>query len=217
MQLVNEVAEYYDSLVKVYHRRFGYDKVDTAKGFIKIRDLIADIFTGRDVLEIACGTGYWTSIVAQVANSVMATDLNSSMLTEAKKKLSCCSNVTFTEADAYSLKNITGVFTGAISVLWWCHMPEKNVPIFLNALHSKLKPGARVLHVCQLEDSDSENHKIDENGDTIALRKSEEQIYRIVKNIPTEHYLREILGSVAQDVKYLRYPDSGLWSIAYSL
>jgi len=96
MQLVNEVAEYYDSLATGYHRRFGYDEVDTAKGFIKIRDLISETFTGRDVLEIACGTGYWTSIIAQVANSVLATDLNSSMLTEAKNNLSCYSNISYT-------------------------------------------------------------------------------------------------------------------------
>lgn len=217
MQLAREVAEYYDSLAKGYHRRFGYDKVNTAKGFIKIRDLISDTFTGRDILEIACGTGYWTSIVAQVAKSVLATDMNSSMLTEAKNNLSCYSNISYSEADAYSLKNVTSLFSGAISVLWWCHMPIKNIPSFLTTLHSKLKSGARVIHVCQLEDSDSENHKKDENGDTIALRKTEEQVYRIVKNIPTEHYLREMLGSVAHDVRYLRYPDSGLWSIAYTL
>ena len=217
MQLVREVAEYYDSLAKGYHRRFGYDEVDTSMEFNQIRDLLSGMFTGRDVLEIACGTGYWTSIIAQAAKSVLATDMNGSMLAEAMKNLSCYSNISYSEADAYSLKNVTSLFSGAISVLWWCHMPEKNIPVFLNALHSKLIPGARVLHICQLEDSDSESHKIDENGDTIALRKSEEQIYRIVKNIPTEHDLREILGSVAQDVKYLRYPDSGLWSIAYSL
>jgi demethylmenaquinone methyltransferase/2-methoxy-6-polyprenyl-1,4-benzoquinol methylase len=217
MQLVTEIAEYYDSLAKGYHRQFGYDKEYDTEEYKEICNLIADVFTSREVLEIACGTGYWTGKIAKVAKSVMATDLNSSMLTEAKKNLSCYSNISFTEADAYSLKKITSFFSGAISVLWWCHVPKKKIPIFLSVLHSKLKPGARVLHICQLEDSDSENHTMDQNGDAIAQRKSEERIYRIVKNIPTEHYLREILGHVARDVKYSRYPDSGLWSVAYTI
>lgn len=217
MQLVKEVAEYYDSLAKGYHRRFGYDKADETKDFIGIRDMISDLFSGRDILEIACGTGYWTSIVAQVAQSVTATDVNSSMLAEGKKNLSCFSNVSFIEADAYSLKNVSGVFSAAISVLWWCHIPKTKIPVFLKALHSKLRPGSKVLHICQLEDLDAKNHVTNSNGDTIAIRKSEERLFEIVKNIPTEGYLREILGNVAQDVKYSIYPDSGLWSVAYTI
>ena len=217
MQPVREVAEYYDSLAKGYHRRSGYEKENDTEGFKEIERLIADLFTDRDVLEIACGTGYWTAMIARVARSVMATDLNRSMITEAERLLSGCGNVLFSEADAYSLKNINRMFSGAVSVLWWCHMPKESIPVFLNALHSKLIPGARVLHVCQLEDLDSINHMIDPNGDTIALRKSEERVYEIVKNIPSEPYLREMLGIVARDVEYSRYPDSGLWSVAYSV
>ncbi len=158
MQLVNEAAEYYDSLAGGYHRRSGYYKENDSDGFREIKNLIADLFTGGDVLEIACGTGYWTAVIAGASGSVMATDLNRSMLTEAKQNLSSYSNISFTEADAYSLKNINGLFSGAVSVLWWCHMPKRNIPVFLNALHSKLKPGANVLHICQLEDLDSKNH-----------------------------------------------------------
>lgn len=217
MQLVREVAEYYDSLAKGYHRRSGYEKENDTDGFKEIEHLIADLFTDRDVLEIACGTGYWTAMIARVARSVMATDLNRSMITEAERLLSGCGNVRFSEADAYSLKNINSLFSGAVSVLWWCHVPKGSIPVFLNTLHSKLKPGARVLHVCQLEDLDSINHMIDPNGDAIALRKAEERVYKIVKNIPSEAYLRELLGNAARDVEYSRYPESGLWSVTYSV
>lgn len=217
MQLVNEAAEYYDSLARGYHRRSGYDKENDSEGFREINNLIADLFAGGDVLEIACGTGYWTAVIAGVSGSVMATDLNRSMLSEAKQNLSSYSNISFTEADAYSLKNINGLFSGAVSVLWWCHMPKRRIPVFLNALHSKLKPGANVLHVCQLEDLDSKNHIIDADGNTIALRKSGERCFSIVKNIPSEPFLREVLGKVARDIEYTRYPGSGLWSLAYSI
>ena len=217
MQLIREVSEYYDSLARGYHQRFGFDDADATEEFNLIRDRVSDMFAARDVLEIACGTGYWTKLVAEAAHSVLATDVNSSMLAEAKKHLCCCSNVSFIESNAYSLKSVQGEFSGAMSFLWWCHVPRKKIPVFLSSLHSKLKPGSRVLHICQLEDSDSENHKVDENGDTIALRQSEERIYKIVKNIPSEVYLQEILGSAVLDLKYFRYPLLGLWSIEYSI
>lgn len=217
MHLIKEVAEYYDSLAQRYHQRFCTDCENDVKDFSKIRSLISNLFTGCNVLEIACGTGYWTEIVANTAESVLATDVNGSMLTKARKLLSDYSNIEFEEVDAYFLESIPNHFSGAFSGLWWCHIPKAKTHSFLNTLHSKLKPGARVLHICQLEDLDSKNHKIDSDGNTIALRKSDSRMYHILKNIPSEQELKEILAPAARDIQYLRYPDSGLWSVAYSI
>ena len=40
----------------------------------------------RNVLEIACGTGYWTERLVACARSVMATDASADMLSLARKK-----------------------------------------------------------------------------------------------------------------------------------
>ncbi len=215
--MVKEVVKYYDALARDYHQRFGYDQENDLEEYNEIRHLISDMFVDCDVLEVACGTGYWTGKVSRIAKSVLATDINKSMISQARKLLSGHPNVTFKEADAYSLKSIPNHFTGAITVLWWCHIPRGKVAIFLDALHSKLKPGSRVLHICQLEDLDSENHRQDSDGNTIALRKADSRVYHIIKNIPSEHELRKALSRVARDLQYLRYPDFGLWSVAYSL
>ncbi len=59
MQLVNEAAEYYDSLAGGYHRRSGYYKENDSDGFREIKNLIADLFTGGMFLRspVVRGTG----------------------------------------------------------------------------------------------------------------------------------------------------------------
>jgi len=34
---------------------------------LKLKDLLRRALRGHDILEIACGTGYWTEVVAPVA------------------------------------------------------------------------------------------------------------------------------------------------------
>ncbi len=217
MNLVKEVAEYYDSLAKGYHRRFYGNSESAEEEFSEIGSTISSLFTGRKVLEIACGTGFWSQIAAMSAETVHATDANESMITEAKKLHSDCTNIRFEKSDAYSLGNISGGFTAALSVLWWCHMPGNRVETFLNALHGKLKPGSKVLHVCQMEDLDSQNHTQDSDGNTVSLRKSADREYRILKNIPSEQGLMKLLNQHVQGAQYLRYHELGLWSVHYSL
>ncbi len=216
MPLVNEIVKYYDSLSQQYHESSGYDKETSLATYREIKELIDKLFINRNVLEIACGTGYWTEILSQSASSVLATDLNASMITKAKGLYSS-TNIEFRVADAYSLNTIPNHFSGAFSVLFWCHIPKSKIHQFLNTLHSKLAPNSPVLIICQLEDQDSMNHAIDSEGNTIALRKADSQTYNIVKNIPSEKELTELLAPHAKNILYSRYPDYGLWSVSYSI
>lgn len=217
MELAKEVAEYYHAIAPQYHKRLGYDKEDYAAASGAFRDLLSTMFSGRDVLELACGTGYWTRIAAKTAKSVLATDLNHSMITQAEKLSSEDDNIEFKVADAFSPENIPGQFSGAFSVLWWCHIPKQGIKNFLSALHNKLKPGSNILFICQLEDLDAENHELDSDGNIIAIRKADSRVYRIVKNVPSEKDIRELLSPVARDIQYSRYSDYGLWSVSYSI
>jgi protein-L-isoaspartate O-methyltransferase len=70
-----------EEMVRYYARRAGeyervYDTPAWQPALAEIRRRIADVFAGRRVFEVACGTGYWTAEVARVAASVRATDVN---------------------------------------------------------------------------------------------------------------------------------------------
>src|ERR1051325_5535846 len=59
--------------------------------------------SGQRVLEIACGTGYWTEVLARTATSVMATDLNDEVLEIARRKPDPDGKVRFQREDTYHL------------------------------------------------------------------------------------------------------------------
>ncbi|MCK5115069.1 MAG: class I SAM-dependent methyltransferase [Candidatus Aegiribacteria sp.] len=214
MSHVDEIIKYYDALAPQYHRKSGYNDLSYTHSHA---DRFRELFNGRDVLEIACGTGYWTEIIAKTAKSILATDVNRSMVKQAKKRLSGVKNVEFKVSNAYSLVEIPSGFSGAFSVLWWCFMPKSKIKEFLKILHSKLKPDSIVSFMCQLADSDAGNHLHDSNGNMVAKRMIDNRYYNIVKNIPSEEELRDILAPISTDLKYSKYSEDGLWSVSYSI
>src|SRR4051812_8942366 len=68
-----------------------------------LRQRITDILQGQHVLELACGSGYWTAQLAPTVASIIATDLRSEVIVEAAKKNLPTDKVQFALADAYDL------------------------------------------------------------------------------------------------------------------
>jgi ubiquinone/menaquinone biosynthesis C-methylase UbiE len=68
-------------LEKYYADRAGeYDRVylkpERQSDLRKLELLLGQEFKGLDVLEIACGTGYWTQFIARSAGKILAIDYN---------------------------------------------------------------------------------------------------------------------------------------------
>ena len=173
------------------------------------------------MLEIACGTGYWTEVIGGVAASVLATDINASMLELARKRCSHLPGVRFQQADAYSLEGVSGDFDAAFANCWWSHIPTLMITKFLAALPSKLESGSIVLFVDQLPtDSglsakNAKGHKV-ADGNRLELRLAPDgKTYEVIKNYPTARELQQLLAGVARDVFYQE--QRGVWSITYKL
>lgn len=71
-----------DSTLRAYYaaRAPVYDRVyripERQADLRRLQDWLPTLFEGRRILEIACGTGYWTQFVALVAKHVVATDVS---------------------------------------------------------------------------------------------------------------------------------------------
>ena len=97
---------------------------------------------GRRVLEVACGTGYWTRFAAAAATEVVALDLSPKMLALARAKNLI--RTTFIEGNAYELAHVPGPFTAGLANFWFSHIPKRRIVEFLDGFHRQLSPGARV-------------------------------------------------------------------------
>jgi protein-L-isoaspartate O-methyltransferase len=216
-ELARAVADYYAARAAEHDLVSGYcdPEVEPLRAAAKAR--YQELFLGLDVLEIACGTGYWTEVVAQVARTVLATDVCEQMLASARQRLAGFGNVRFQVADAYSLEGVPSGFNGAFAVWWWSHVPKRLLPQFLATLHSKLRPGARVLFVDQVPGAyEPKGQRVDAGGDTTEERVvSDGLVFRIVKNFPTCDEVLAALGGVATDIEFREFPDEKSWNVSY--
>jgi demethylmenaquinone methyltransferase/2-methoxy-6-polyprenyl-1,4-benzoquinol methylase len=220
MSRIDEIKNYYASVAPVYNEIAGYKEAESEKLRDPAKARYYKLFKERRVLEIACGSGYWTEVIGQVAKSVLATDFNHAMLALAANRCCRLPNVKFLKADAYSLDGVPGDFDATFANCWWSHIPRKMIPVFLATLHNKLKPGSLVLFVDQLPDTsgfcatNTKSVKITDE-DRLELRSAPDgKTYEIVKNLPTHQEIREHLAGRAQDISYLE--EQGVWSVMYT-
>jgi 2-polyprenyl-3-methyl-5-hydroxy-6-metoxy-1,4-benzoquinol methylase len=193
-------------LVAYYRRRAAeyeaiYAKPERQADLAFLKHEIPNRFRGRRVLEIACGTGYWTELVAPVAARVVATDLAEEPMEIARAKR-YKGEVEFRMADAYALPSALGTFDAALAVFWWSHVPRQEIGAFLASLHARLEPGARVVLMDNryVEGSSTPITEIDAHGNTYQLRLlGDGSGVRVLKNFPSEDELRAHLPGLCYE------------------
>tara|TARA_Y100000588_G_scaffold62878_1_gene62316 strand:- start:494 stop:1123 length:630 start_codon:yes stop_codon:yes gene_type:complete len=207
---VNDHAEV---MVDYYSQRVPYWKdwdVSTAEGKGTIEH-VKWLLSGRRVLEIACGTGFWASQISQTAQSVVATDYTEAMLQCAREQTQDCENVVVQKADANSLVQIEETFSAGFHFQWFSHVPLAEVTGFLERFHSKLETGARVV----FGDNRVQGEESTPAGDYYTTRELPNgNQFRIIKNYPTEGYLRDVLSTAACGVTYVLFRHN--WFITYT-
>jgi SAM-dependent methyltransferase len=213
MSLIEDTARYYDARSSVYDETAGYDDPEAELLRESMKNRCRELFQGYDVLEVACGTGYWTEVIGQVANSLVATDINPSVLSIARDRCRHLENVRFQVADAYSLEGVPNGFTAALGVWWWSHIPKEAIAAFLGALHDRLRRGALIFFRDQLPYGGCVR-KQDEAGNTLELRSLPDgRTFWVVKNFPGEKELRLSLRRIAEDIQYVRRPEERHWDL----
>ncbi|MFX1310416.1 MAG: class I SAM-dependent DNA methyltransferase [Promethearchaeota archaeon] len=211
-----DIQQYYANRAKEYD--LTYQRPERQDDLKKICSLLKKLLHGHHVLEIACGTGYWTKIIASVAKSITATDINNEVLQIARNKLINSKKVAFIHDDSYSLKKIQGKFTAGFAFSWWSHILISKLKDFLNVLHSQLQPGALVIFIdnCHTEGSSIPISHMDRDGNTYQIRKLQDgREYEILKNFPTRETFEEILRKKVKDleIEFLTY----FWIVTYNI
>lgn len=172
---------------------------------------------GRRVLEVACGTGYWTQHIAPRAAAMVATDGTAQPLDFARQRPGV-GNVTFRQVDAYGLGDDLGTFDAAFAGLWLSHVPVQARTAFLQVLHARLAPGARVLFIDnnEVQCRDFPITETDEAGNTYQHRQLRDgSVHRVLKNFPSEQALQELLAPWARQLHWRDLQN--FWLLEYEL
>lgn len=194
---------YYAARAREYERI--YDKPERQTDLRLLEREIPTLLSGRRVLEIACGTGYWTQFIATSANYVLATDINAETLREARAKQLDPALVEYRLADAYALDPGGGRFDAAFAGFWWSHLPLQRVPQFLGSLTACLEPGALVLMLDNryVPGSSTPLGRTDEQGNTYQTRHLQDgSRHEVLKNFPQAAQLRMQLDGWADSVEF---------------
>lgn len=211
---MSKMVDYYRRRAREYERI--YDKPERQADLARLRTCVAEEMADRDVLELACGTGYWTEVVAATARSVLAVDLAEETLDLARAKQYPFGRVRFGIADAYALERVPGTFTAGLACFWWSHVPRARIPEFLAGWHRRLGAGARVLLLDNryIEGSSTPISRVDSEGNTYQLRKLDDgSEHEVLKNFPTAAELKDATGAADAQVLELAY----YWCLTYSV
>ena len=210
-------------LEKYYSKRAGeyekvYDKPERQAELAWLRSHVEAFARGRRVLEVACGTGYWTAELARSAESVLATDVGEEVLAVARAR-GLDGRVAFARADAFSLNALFGRFDAAFAGFWWSHVRRADLPRFLSGLHARLERPARVLLMDNryVEGSSTPLSRSDEEGDTYQQRRlADGTTHEVRKNFPSADEVRRALeaaGAIASEVGETTH----FWHASYHL
>lgn len=214
MSIDDKLVAYYAERAKEYEKI--YSKPERQDDLRLASSILKGIFKNRDVLEICCGTGYWTKEIALAAKSVYATDINEAMLEIARHKVYEKQNVSFGIADIFNFRpaeKFDCLFGGFI----WSHIPVQDLAIFLQKVSGFANDGATIVFMDNnfVQGSNLPIAHTDAEGNTYQLRSLDDGTsHRVRKNFPTEEFLRSAINGFATTIKIdsLKY----FWILTYT-
>jgi SAM-dependent methyltransferase len=181
-----------------------YQKPERQAELEWLRTRVPSLFRDRVVLEVACGTGYWTQYIARTAAEVHACDINDSVLEIAREKPIAANKVDFFKADAVSLEGVPPGCDAAFAGFWWSHVKKSELAKFVQNLAGKLEPGALVaiLDNQYAEGSSTAVSRRDAEGNTYQMRHlANGEEHEVLKNFPTPAELHAAVLPVAREAR----------------
>ncbi len=210
-----DLLEYYRLRAAEYDRI--YEKPERQEDLRCLERLVSTWVNGRRVLELACGTGWWTRVMSAAATSIVATDANDAVLEIARTR-EYEGTVEIRRGDAYSPESVAGDFDTIVAAFWFSHLKLAQIPDFLDSLDDRLSPGGRVVLLDNryVEGSSTPIARRDEHGDTYQHRGLDSGAhYEVLKNFFDERSLRYRLAGPRRELTIRELPH--FWAASYEL
>ena len=184
------MLDYYNKRLKEYEAIYAKPERQTDLQKLVAR-LQADI-KNCSVLELACGTGWWTEKLAAHASSWTATDADSAALKIVQQKtIQGLSTTQF--LNAYQ-PQVTAPVDCVFAAHWFSHLKLNELQAFFEAVRSCLKPGACLIMLDNkyVSGSSTPISRTDTIGNTYQRRPLKDgSTHEVLKNFPTQDQLRQ--------------------------
>lgn len=177
-----------------YDKVYSRDNPGRQEELAELYSLSRGTLKGRHILDLACGTGFWTRLISEEAASIVGVDINQATLVEAEKKTYHCP-VRFIQADVFHTPFNAGEFDGLLLTYLLSHLKRQDIDPLAQKIRNIIKPGSPAFVcdnnlICEMkpdliwDDDHINSYKIRrlENGNE----------YRILKNYFEKDELIEI-------------------------
>lgn len=212
---MSDFREYYARRAAEYDRI--YAKPERRGDLGELSRWVAERVEGRRVLELACGTGWWTRVLAETAASVTATDVNDEVLEIAAGR-EYAQPVRFRRADAFDPPAAAGEYDAIVAAFWISHLPLSGLGPFLDSVDDCLEPGGRVVLLDNryVEGSSTPVSRTDAEGNTYQLRGLDSgATYEVMKNFFDARSISARAAGPRRDPVARELPH--FWALAYDL
>jgi demethylmenaquinone methyltransferase/2-methoxy-6-polyprenyl-1,4-benzoquinol methylase len=199
-----DLLAYYGARAAEYEE--VYAKPERQQDLSRAKAFLQEAFRGKEVFEIACGTGYWTEVIAETADTVYASDANDAVLEIARSKNYSPAETAFIRADIFELeptREYESLFGGFIL----SHMPLQQLDAFLDVCMGQVMEDGWVVLMdnCFVEGSNTPIAFRDDNGNTYQHRALKDgSVHSVLKNFPDENFLLARLHGRGKDIAFIK-------------
>lgn len=198
-----DLIRYYAGRAQEYEQL--YTKPERQRDLRRLTAILQDIFREKAILEIACGTGWFTQHLARSCAAVLATDINASMLDIARAKNYPPGTVRFQCDDIFDTaidRQFEGLFAGFI----WSHILLEQLDTFLAQCRQWVLPGGPLVFVDNLyvPGSSTPVQHTDAMGNTYQQRQLRDgSEHLVLKNFPAKPFLIQTLENQGLECEIL--------------
>ena len=193
---MSELVDYYRQRAREYEDVYYWTDPNRQEDQKMMAKAIQSSLKGREVIDLACGTGWWDRILSETAKNITGLDINNEVLEIAKTKEYSCPT-RFQTGDAYQPPFQPATFDGALATFWLSHIPKDRLHQWIDTLHTVLRPGSRVFM--------ADNTNIAGLGGPIITKEGDENTYKlrtlkdgsqhtVMKNYYSNEELIEVFG-----------------------
>lgn len=138
-----KTVEYYNARAPEYEQIYYRDDPQRRKEIDDEAEFVRGLAAGKTVLDLCCGSGYWTHQLSQTADLVVGSDVAHEMINQAIGK-EYRSPVHFVRSDIYQLPFRLQAFDLVTLGFWFSHHPRQDYDQLLDLIAGPLKSSGKI-------------------------------------------------------------------------